>query len=180
MIGNDIVDLQWANKRSRSLEKRYWEKILTQHESDLYLGGRIEHELLWVIWGLKESAYKLERRFGRSRLFCPKDYTVDLEAERVRGKQELLRGSWIQTKNFVHVTCWRPSASQPGYWIDYWNAPLPAFTRLWTWKKEENGALSAFIQNSSQGLSVSKSHHGRYLAYAWLPIVNPHDPIQAI
>lgn len=74
MIGNDIVDLKYS--ASNWKRPRFLDKVFTQNEQALIFSSENKHETLWLLWSMKEAAYKIhvqqfgERFFNPKRLVC--------------------------------------------------------------------------------------------------------------
>ncbi|WP_299883179.1 4'-phosphopantetheinyl transferase superfamily protein [uncultured Lacinutrix sp.] len=70
MIGNDIVDLNYAAKHSPySNSKRYQrflDKVFTKKEQLLIFNAEDKHQMVWLLWSMKEAAYKVNvQQFGK-------------------------------------------------------------------------------------------------------------------
>ncbi|MHA4894959.1 4'-phosphopantetheinyl transferase family protein [Pedobacter sp. PWIIR3] len=71
MIGNDIVDLQQAAHESNWKRPGYLDKLFTTEEQFL-ISSAIQPEIMvWLLWTMKESAYKIESRSNKLREFAP-------------------------------------------------------------------------------------------------------------
>lgn len=71
MIGNDIVDLAQARQDSNWRRKGFLDKIFTPHEQQLIQGATDPDCLVWLLWSMKESTYKLAVRRTKNRIFAP-------------------------------------------------------------------------------------------------------------
>ncbi|GAB3018558.1 4'-phosphopantetheinyl transferase family protein [Spirosoma pulveris] len=71
MIGNDIVDLALAKRESNWRRRGYLDKIFTPHEQQLIRAANDPDQLVWLLWSMKESAYKLSTRHTHDRVFAP-------------------------------------------------------------------------------------------------------------
>lgn len=85
--GNDIVALGSINK-TRTCDPRFYSKILSAVEQELYY--RLEFATLlfenyvWLLWSVKESAFKYLQRNNHQLIFSPTKIsvlTVDLHAD---------------------------------------------------------------------------------------------------
>ena len=74
MLGNDIVDLNHLPDAERSLSLPYLSKICSQEEIERILNSANPVLLLWRIWSMKESAYKISIKLGAERAFNPKKF----------------------------------------------------------------------------------------------------------
>lgn len=71
MIGNDIVDLKVAERESNWKRKGYLHKIFTQEEQMLILSGPDPQVMVWLLWSMKEAAYKIYSGRNGTRSFAP-------------------------------------------------------------------------------------------------------------
>lgn len=71
MIGNDIVDLDQAEKESNWQRKGYLDKIFTAEERFLISTAEKPGIMVWLLWTMKESAYKVRSRETKIRSFTP-------------------------------------------------------------------------------------------------------------
>ncbi|QXP60541.1 4'-phosphopantetheinyl transferase superfamily protein [Olleya sp. HaHaR_3_96] len=72
MIGNDIVDLKQAAKDSNWKRPRFLDKIFTPREQQLIWSAKNQDQMVWLLWSMKEAAYKVNvQQFGK-RFFNPK------------------------------------------------------------------------------------------------------------
>lgn len=88
MIGNDIVDLALAKKESNWRRKGYLDKIFTAHEQHLIDAANNPDQMVWLLWSMKESAYKIIIRDGGKRCFAPRKLgcqLTELNADSAKG-----------------------------------------------------------------------------------------------
>lgn len=71
MIGNDIVDLAQARRESNWRRRGYLDKVFTLHEQQLIRTAPNPDQLVWLLWSMKESVYKLVVRRSQNRVFAP-------------------------------------------------------------------------------------------------------------
>jgi phosphopantetheinyl transferase len=71
VIGNDIVCLAKAATESNWRRKGYLQRIFTPSEQQLILQHEDPSLMLWLIWTMKESAYKIINRETGIRSFAP-------------------------------------------------------------------------------------------------------------
>ncbi len=72
MIGNDIVDLAQAKRESNWRRRGFLDKLFTQHEQQLIHAASNPDQMVWLLWSMKESAYKLAVQRTGLRVFSPK------------------------------------------------------------------------------------------------------------
>ena len=71
MIGNDIVDLALAQTESNWRRKGFLKKIFTLQEQQLIHNATDPERMVWLLWSMKESAYKAAVRKSGNRCFAP-------------------------------------------------------------------------------------------------------------
>lgn len=71
MIGNDIVDLAQAGHDSNWQRRGFLEKLFTPHEQQLIHSATDPNMMVWLLWSMKESAYKAIVRQTERRFFAP-------------------------------------------------------------------------------------------------------------
>ncbi|MBD2755584.1 4'-phosphopantetheinyl transferase family protein [Spirosoma validum] len=71
MIGNDIVDLAQACRESNWRRKGFLAKVFTDSEQQLIQSSSNPDVLVWLLWSMKESAYKVIVRETGQRFFAP-------------------------------------------------------------------------------------------------------------
>jgi phosphopantetheinyl transferase (holo-ACP synthase) len=70
-MGNDLVDLQVAAVESNWRRRGYLAKVFTAAEQYLIGSSERPSEILWVLWSMKEAAYKIHSRKTGIRSFAP-------------------------------------------------------------------------------------------------------------
>ena len=71
MIGNDIIDLELAEKESNWKRKGYLEKLFSDSEQEFIFSANNQSQMVWVLWSIKESVYKAYLRMDYQRGFYP-------------------------------------------------------------------------------------------------------------
>lgn len=195
MVGNDIVDLDLADKEAYRRE-RILEKVFTASEKLFLSQTEDPGTFLWVLWSMKESAYKLHfrkyltRALNPFRFRCSFDRDDELGAQgRFRGRVEVgdqvYQTNSILSKDFVHTTAIdgredfmihseEVSAGSANKvrekTIDALVRSICATSALRSdkieFKKDTNGL--PFLTDACKGIfkPCSISHHGRFGAYA--------------
>ncbi|MCB0383515.1 MAG: 4-phosphopantetheinyl transferase family protein [Psychroserpens sp.] len=72
MIGNDIVDLSLAAQDSNWKRPRFLDKVFTTHEQTIISSSVDQHQMVWLLWSMKEAAYKAYVREYKYTFFNPK------------------------------------------------------------------------------------------------------------
>jgi phosphopantetheinyl transferase (holo-ACP synthase) len=78
MIGNDLVDLKLAAKQSNWQRKGFLDKLFTPKEQGYILNSNNPFETVWLLWSMKESAYKAFLQTHGNRFFSPKKLACHL------------------------------------------------------------------------------------------------------
>ena len=159
MIGNDIVDLDLAQKESNWKRKGFLDKIFTQNEQLLILNAENSTTMVWSLWSRKEAAYKIYNRETGIRGYFPLELVcVDLQIiDRVIfGKVEI--------KDFVYYTK-TVNTSHFIYTIAVKN--VQDFNSIKTLENrknihKKNGIPNYFEKENLGIIPISISHHGRF------------------
>lgn len=156
MIGNDIVDLSQAAKESNWKRTGYLEKLFTMAERFLIHVAKDPEAMVWLLWTMKESAYKAHTKDTKIRTFAP---------------------SLICCNNvIVHPTSATGNVSYMGHL--YYTQSTLSETYIHTIAGEKTGILkrlklkiSDYDESDSayrNSNPASVSHHGKYLALIYL------------
>jgi phosphopantetheinyl transferase (holo-ACP synthase) len=62
MIGNDVVDIVQSRKESNWQRPGFLQKIFTPEEQQLILNSAEPEIIVWLLWSMKEAAYKIYNR----------------------------------------------------------------------------------------------------------------------
>ncbi len=71
MIGNDIVDMEQAEQDSNWKRPGYLDKLFTSEEQFLISSAIQPDIMVWLLWTMKESAYKIESKTNKLQEFAP-------------------------------------------------------------------------------------------------------------
>ncbi|WP_296311429.1 4'-phosphopantetheinyl transferase family protein [Winogradskyella sp. UBA3174] len=78
MIGNDIVDISEAKQSSNWERPRFLDKLFTPREQQLIKNSDNLFLMVWRLWSMKESAYKLYTQLNPSRFYNPKQFECEI------------------------------------------------------------------------------------------------------
>ncbi len=152
MIGIDLVDLKQANTESNWQRKGYLDKIFTNTEQELIHKHQDPNVMVWLLWSMKEAAYKIWSRTTGQRTYAP----TALVCKNIKFKESI---SGIVTN--LEQQYFTQSDLTENY-ICTIAAP------------EKAQLLNIRTSLSDTGLKENRSdnpqsisHHGRYLAMAW-------------
>ena len=71
MIGNDVIDLAKAAKESNWRRPGYLEKVFRNHEQKMILESGNPDSMVWLLFSMKEAAYKAHARETGIRAYMP-------------------------------------------------------------------------------------------------------------
>jgi phosphopantetheinyl transferase (holo-ACP synthase) len=78
MIGNDIIDLQLAARQSNWKRKGFLDKLFSKQEQGLVFESSAPFRMVWKLWSMKESAYKIHVRKTGERRFNPRSFSCEI------------------------------------------------------------------------------------------------------
>ena len=78
MTGNDIVDIKIAAVESNWKRKGFLEKIFTLQEQGYIKNAAVPGEMVWKLWTMKESAYKVYSRQYGGRFYAPQKFSCTI------------------------------------------------------------------------------------------------------
>ena len=192
MIGNDIVDLAQAKQESNWRRRGFLEKVFTAHEQQLIHEAGDPDQMVWLLWSMKESAYKLMVRQTHKRTFAPKKIVCSLSEfsnmtitgtvvyEEKYQTRSLLTPDYIATTAFpsdsieVKYTETIVTLSDPTYQtqqrairehIKQQSAGLFGVSEKAIQIKKNKIGIPELIVDNSSLIPLSISHHGFYGAY---------------
>lgn len=106
MIGNDLVDLNIAFEYPKSNNLKYLQKICTDNEIELILNSEFPELLLWRMWTMKESGYKIISKKTGINAFIPKKITTEI-TNPIKGFIHSIWGKFIShtesSNNYIHT-----------------------------------------------------------------------------
>lgn len=79
MIGNDIVDMNDERNFNRSSQQRFLNKLFTASEQKLIASSDMPDHMVWILWSIKESAYKVINKYTGERSYAPLSYEVKMK-----------------------------------------------------------------------------------------------------
>lgn len=153
MIGNDIVDLLQAAKDSNWQRNGFLDKLFTAEEQFLISSDIHPPMMVWLLWSMKESAYKIDSRETKLRLFAP----VKLVCKNLIVHDSQATGNvWCNDRIYY---------TRSQFNEDYVHT-------LAGEQEDDLDRASVQIMDYHQEYRISNpqsvSHHGRYLALAYL------------
>lgn len=157
MIGNDVVDLVAAETESNWQRKGFLQKMFSLDEQQIILSSDNPKIMVWVLWSMKESAYKIVNRNTGLRAYIPHllhSGDINTEGQDIIGQVSYHNNIYFtkttKCDNALHTV----AVSNLKY-VDNIKEIANA-----TVVKDERG-LPYMIENGLR-IPVSKSHHGRF------------------
>ncbi len=190
MTGNDIIDLATAAAESNWKRKGFIEKIFTLQEQRYIREATLPEEMIWKLWSMKESAYKIYTRQFGGRFFAPQKFNCTLLTGQT-GKVEINNNSFhtntSAAKNYMYSIA-RSDESGMDTFINYcFRLPhcdhykqqeiinekiINVYTSVTAAQKndlyvikDKNGIPFLYYQNNKLKIPVSITHHGRFAAF---------------
>lgn len=179
MIGNDVVDLEFAKTQSNWQRKGFLVKQFSGNEIRAIEKAQNPFELVWLFWSMKEAAYKCHIQTDKNRFFAPKKFHCFITSKN-EGVVEYLEHTFkIQyklTKEHIHSWVIAEEVVQKSFYIEDTKELsittnqnlLSNFSEDTVIKKDEFGIPYLSKENQKLPLFISTAHHGNYGAYAIL------------
>jgi len=171
MIGNDVIDLDLAATESNWKRKGWLDKIFTVSERQLITRAVDQNRMVWVLWSMKEAAYKIHHRKVKIRRYIPQQLLCSIyrfDDNIVLGKVQV-ENAVFYTKTdtgngFVHTIAITEEKSFDEISVyfssayTHENVPENIF--------KDNAGIP-FLYNAATGKReiLSISHHGKYCSY---------------
>jgi phosphopantetheinyl transferase (holo-ACP synthase) len=172
MIGNDIVDLHQSRLES-NWQRMGWQSKLFSEKEQHYLSQSCEKEkICWLLWSMKEAAYKIVNRALKKTFFAPAkfDCTVLSLSEDAASGTVLFQEIYYPAKSiicqdFIHTIAYDPcnKVESPHLMIASTNTEIQLQKHL-VFHKDADGIPFVFNNISQETQAASLSHHGRYQA----------------
>lgn len=159
MIGNDVIDIVQSRKESNWQRTGFIEKIYTPEEQLLIANASDPEFMVWILWSMKEAAYKIYHRKTQIREYIPKKLICSIESQEhnfVMGKvtcaENLYYTKTILAKDEIHTLAVSNAADLK---------KVIEIEKKFILKDSNN---IPFLDVSSQNTipDVSVSHHGRF------------------
>ena len=174
MLGNDIIDLKLAATQSNWRRKGYLEKIFTSREQQLITDAANQDQMVWLLWSMKEAAYKIVSPLIGERFYEPKAFScfIDSFKRNIKGRvifreETLFTSSKIASEMVYTTAVSEQNHKLQQHFLTNHEAYVAHFNgsnyRLMLIKPDEDVPT---IKNRYTGehYPVSISHHGRFLA----------------
>jgi phosphopantetheinyl transferase (holo-ACP synthase) len=183
VTGNDIIDIATANIESNWKRPGFLQKIFTQQEQEYIHNAAAPTQMVWRLWSMKESAYKIYTRQFGGRFFAPQKLSCTILSE-TAGQVVINTISYqtltITAKNYIY------SIAMPEAFDNFYSAcfEMPGKQELIYEKliaqyagimhadknnfmvlKEKNNIPFLYCKKEKLKIPVSITHHGNYAAF---------------
>lgn len=187
MIGNDIIDFEFAKRHSRWKEQRFLDKLFSTEEQKFILSDSRRFENIWRLWSMKESAYKIISRTDDLVRYNPKDFECSI-TNAITGKVIFENTSiltctemdlkFLQTIAFLNCSwvCKVFSIDYPDTQCQHnktYQIAIKAFANLKNWsyvgieiRKNRIGVPEFYTNGVLQPEHLTLTHHGHFGAWA--------------
>ena len=172
MLGNDIIDLNRAKVESNWKRTGYLVKIFNAEEQAQIAGSIAPEKMIWLLWSMKEAAYKIINRMSLQRFNSPLKFSckADENFGFVKFDDKKFLTKSVINENFIHTIASAKANTlatiQTCYLNNNNNYVLAFNTQCANYYLEKNGNGIPNLINKTSGISydASVSHHGKYLA----------------
>ncbi|MBK8608747.1 MAG: 4-phosphopantetheinyl transferase family protein [Chitinophagaceae bacterium] len=190
MTGNDIVDLASAASESHWKRKGFLEKLFTAEEQRYIRSAASPELIVWRMWTMKESAYKIYTQQHGGRFFAPQKFNCRILSTilgEVIFREHIYQTQTQCTAEYVYSiagvkalglnpflnTCFTVSGhSYPATANFVYQKIIADYARA-TDQKKTNYTLAKdrnyvpFLYNKADRycIPISITHHGRYAAF---------------
>jgi phosphopantetheinyl transferase (holo-ACP synthase) len=159
MIGNDVIDILQSRKESNWQRKGFIQKLFTIEEQLLISNAPDPEIMVWMLWSMKEAAYKIYNRQTKVRAYIPQKLVCSIASQNLNfttGNVTCYENNY-HTKTFLSEGIIHTIAVST---LDNFNHVIEIENKSII--KDQNGIpyLVTSSQNTVQDVSIS--HHGRF------------------
>lgn len=175
MIGNDIVDLHASRQESNWQRKGWLQKLFAPEEQAIIQQSGDQESMVWLLWTMKEAAYKIFNRHQPEPFYAPDafcctltDASPNTATGMVTYKQFVYDTKSTFEEHYIHTVAIAAN-TRPSIHISITDnngsLAIPANLKL-----HKNEHSIPYLQHTinSNTFDASLSHHGSYLALAYL------------
>lgn len=185
MIGNDIVDLKIATIESNWNRPRFLDKVFTDDEQYVIFNAEHPSIMVWLLWSMKEAAYKVHLQQNSQRFYNPKKLVCTLSTF-ISGHVQYNDNQYFTTsninKNFIHTIAYleapksiyskqfelqntsykTQSDTSKKHLLQSFSAIKNVSIHSLNMMKDSHNIPRLFYKNQVQKDAFSISHHGTY------------------
>jgi len=179
MLGNDIVDLALARNQSNWRRPNYLKKIFSADEQKLVYEALNPDVVVWLLWSMKEAAYKVVNRKTGQRLYNPLAFACAFDSGNnhyhgtVRFGDEYFATESTLNSDAIHTLCVQQEVSFKDVRVVF-GANRPDYRQVFNeshshLRLEVNGDMLPEIYDLTNNVRhpATVSHHGRYFSLAY-------------
>lgn len=159
MIGNDLIDLHQSRIESNWQRKGFIEKLFIDREQQLIKNYHDPEIMIWILWSMKEAAYKIYNRQTKIREYIPKKLSCSIN----KLDSFNLQGVVICNENIYYTKTVITSEniySTAAISLEVLNNIIEVEKKGIV--KDENGIPYLISTSENKIKDVSISHHGRF------------------
>ena len=182
MIGNDIVDLDLAKTESNWQREGFLKKQFTKLEQVLISNAKDSFEMVWLLWSMKEAAYKIWVQQNKERVFAPIKFECELlklDQGIVKYKDHIYYSDSMINESFIHTIALLEKKAEVYSQIGSPHGIDAAIKKKLaeitgfsvdeiSQRKSIKGVPSYYHKKQKLIKSCSISHHGNYGAFSLL------------
>jgi len=179
MIGNDIVDLNLAKTQSNWERKGFLEKQFTDEEQLSILNSENSFLQVWLLWSMKEAAYKCYSQQYQIRFFNPKKLQCEIVSSTkgiVKINHEVYFTTSYITEDYIYTVAKNQNSKIEHQNIFEFDEPENTsqllrkylqndFNKMVKIVKNTVGIPKLVFHNEVLPHSLSLTHHGNFGAY---------------
>lgn len=159
MIGNDVIDILQSRRESNWQRRGFIAKLFTDEEQLLIEKSSDPEIMVWILWSMKEAAYKVYNRKTKIRQYIPKKLSCTIISQKqnsISGKVTCLENTYhtqtILSKDSIHTIAVTV--------LEDLNQVIEIEKKAILKDKQGIPYLAVSSQNRLQDVSIS--HHGRF------------------
>lgn len=191
MIGNDVVDLLLAGNESRVQRRGLLRKLFTEQEQACIEEAEERESMVWVLWSMKEAAYKIVNRSTGRRFYAPLSFSCQLNEYRngMSEDQAFMSASVVYNETIYPTFTYKKehflqtvainkegdagkirSVSLDQYRSHVREAQISFLLRYTPFDFIKDTRGLPFLKDRETGIRipVSLSHHGTYICMSWI------------
>lgn len=159
MIGNDVIDLLQSRKESNWQRRGFIDKLFTPDEKLLISNAADPEIMVWLLWSMKEAAYKVYNRETTIREYIPQKLVCTITSQNQNSStgNVVCAGKTYYTKTiFSNNTIHTIAVSQ----FDDLNKVIEIEKKEISKNQYGIPFLTNDVHHTIQAVSIS--HHGRF------------------
>ncbi|OBX24408.1 MULTISPECIES: 4'-phosphopantetheinyl transferase family protein [Bizionia] len=189
MIGNDIIDLQETMRTTNWKRSGFLKKIFTEKEQHIIAVSDNSFLIVWQLWSMKESAYKVFIQAGGKPFYNPRRLECSLKSGygEVSIESIILKTETISNTDYIFsvakkqddevkngvfnlagMTTEKQSALLKQEFIKDFSVENGLNVEVLSIRKSGAGVPRLFDKDIDLDISFSLSHHGKYASYSIL------------